>query len=45
MTQARCTVPARLRMLALAALMGASFGVHADDYGDVTQLLRQGKTS
>lgn len=32
-------------MLALAALMGASFGVHADDYGDVTQLLRQGKTS
>lgn len=45
MTQARCTVPARLRMLALAALMGASFGVRADDYGDVTQLLRQGKTS
>src|SRR5450830_1567171 len=45
MTQARCNVPARLRMLALAALMGASFGVHADDYGDVTQLLRQGKTS
>lgn len=45
MTQARCTVPARLRMLALAALMGASFGVQADDYGDVTQLLRQGKTT
>ncbi|MDD0837084.1 tetratricopeptide repeat protein [Curvibacter sp. HBC61] len=45
MTLARCTVPARLRMLALAALMGASFGVHADDYGDVTQLLRAGKTS
>lgn len=43
MTQARSIVPARLRMLALAALMGLSFGAQADDYGDVTQLLRSGK--
>jgi len=42
MLHARTVVPRTFRLLALAALFGVS-AVHADDYGDVNQLLRNGK--
>ena len=43
MTHARITVPHALRLLTLAAALFAA-PVLADDYGDVTQLLRAGKS-
>ena len=42
MKQARRTLPRLLRLLALTALLGAGV-VHADDYAEVTQLLKVGK--
>ncbi len=42
MTHARISVPKSFRLLALAALLGMG-AAHADDYGDVNQLLRSGK--
>ena len=44
MKQARRTLPRLLRLLALTALLGAGV-VHADDYSDVTQLLKAGKAT
>lgn len=42
MKTARHTVPHLLRFVA-AALLVASAGVHADDYGEITQLLKAGQ--
>ncbi|MDO8280046.1 MAG: tetratricopeptide repeat protein, partial [Burkholderiaceae bacterium] len=42
MLHARTTVSQALRLLALAALLGAG-GVHADEYSDVNALMRAGK--
>ncbi|MDR6214991.1 tetratricopeptide repeat protein [Paracidovorax wautersii] len=44
MTHARRTLPYLLRLLALSALLGAPL-VHADDYADITQLLKSGKAA
>ncbi|PUA96071.1 tetratricopeptide repeat protein [Acidovorax sp. 107] len=44
MKQVRRTLPRLLRLLALTALMGAG-AVHADDYADITQLLKAGKAA
>ena len=44
MKQARRTLPRLLRLLALTALLGAGV-VHADDYAEVTQLLKVGKAA
>jgi len=44
MKQVRRTLPRLLRLLALTALMGTGV-VHADDYADITQLLKAGKAS
>ena len=44
MTHARRTLPHLLRLLALSALLGAPL-VHADDYADITQLLKSGKAA
>lgn len=44
MKLARRTLPHLLRLLALSALLGAPLA-HADDYGDITQLLRSGKAA
>lgn len=41
---ARRTLPHLLRLLALSAVLGASLA-HADDYADITQLLRSGKAA
>ena len=43
MTLARARVPKTLRLLALAAALIGSTAAFADEYGDVNQLLRQGK--
>lgn len=43
MTFARARLPQTLRLLALAAALIGSSAAFADDYGDVNQLLRQGK--
>ena len=43
MTFARARLPQTLRLLALAAALVGSTAAFADDYGDVNQLLRQGK--
>lgn len=42
MTHARTSVPRALRLVALAVALAAS-AAHADEYGDVNQLLRAGK--
>ena len=44
MKLARRTLPHFLRLLALSALLGAPLA-HADDYADITQLLRSGKAA
>ena len=44
MKQARHTLPRLLRLLTLTALLGTGV-VHADDYSDVTQLLKAGKAA
>ncbi len=43
MTQARISIPKSLRLMALAVAMMAAGGALADDYSDVTALLRSGK--
>lgn len=44
MTHVRRTFPHVLRLLALTALLGTGMGAaHADEYSDITQLLRAGK--
>jgi len=43
MTHARPFFPRTLRLLALAAALAGPLSAHADDYGDVGQLLRSGK--
>jgi tetratricopeptide (TPR) repeat protein len=45
MTHVRSTVPHALRLLALAAALSAPLAVIADDYSDVSQLMRSGKLS
>ncbi|MFY3384657.1 tetratricopeptide repeat protein, partial [Paracidovorax sp. MALMAid1276] len=42
MKQARSSIPRLLRLLALSALLGSGVA-HADDYAEITQLLRAGK--
>lgn len=42
MSHARISVPKTLRLLAIAAVLCAG-AAHADDYGDVNQLVRSGK--
>ncbi|MDA8455301.1 tetratricopeptide repeat protein [Acidovorax sp. GBBC 3334] len=42
MTHARRPIPHLLRLLVLSALLGAPLA-HADDYADITQLLKSGK--
>ncbi|WP_415842102.1 tetratricopeptide repeat protein, partial [Paracidovorax anthurii] len=42
MTHARRPIPHLLRLLVLSALLGAPLA-HADDYADITQLLKAGK--
>lgn len=44
MKQVRSTLPRLLRLLALTALLGSGV-VHADDYADITQLLKAGKAA
>ncbi|WP_100411082.1 tetratricopeptide repeat protein [Acidovorax sp. 69] len=44
MKQVRRTLPRLLRLLALTALVGTGM-VHADDYSDITQLLKTGKAA
>ncbi|MBU1352593.1 MAG: tetratricopeptide repeat protein [Gammaproteobacteria bacterium] len=44
MKQVRSTIPRLLRLLALTALLGTGV-VHADDYADITQLLKAGKAA
>ncbi|HVL44879.1 MAG TPA: tetratricopeptide repeat protein, partial [Acidovorax sp.] len=44
MKQVRRNLPRLLRLLALTALMGTGVA-HADDYADITQLLKAGKAS
>jgi ketosteroid isomerase-like protein len=44
MSHVRPSIPHTLRMLALAAAMACGIA-HADEYGDVNQLLRSGKTT
>jgi tetratricopeptide (TPR) repeat protein len=43
MTHARLFFPRTLRLLALAAALAGPLAAQADDYGDVSQLLRSGK--
>jgi tetratricopeptide (TPR) repeat protein len=45
MTHARSVLPHAWRLMALAAALWAPQAVLADDYGDVTQLMRSGKVS
>lgn len=44
MKQVRSTLPRLLRLLALTALLGTGV-VYADDYADITQLLKAGKAA
>src|SRR4051812_47652803 len=44
MSHVRTSIPHTLRMLALAAALACGVA-HADEYGDVNQLLRSGKTA
>ena len=39
----RCSAPALIRLLALAAALCGAVSAHADAYGDVNQLLKTGK--
>ncbi|MGE4243901.1 L,D-transpeptidase Cds6 family protein [Ramlibacter sp.] len=43
MTTARSPLPKTLRLLALAVAMFGAAAAHADEYGDVNQLLRSGR--
>ncbi|MEO5669867.1 MAG: tetratricopeptide repeat protein, partial [Ramlibacter sp.] len=45
MTHARIPLPTAIRLVALAAALWMPHAVFADDYSDVTQLMRSGKTS
>ena len=42
MKQVRCTLPRLLRLLALTALLGTG-AAQADDYAEITQLIKAGK--
>ena len=44
MKQVRCTLPRLLRLLALTALLGTG-AAQADDYAEITQLIKAGKSA